>query len=199
MLMELQEIINIFFSTTLAILRRWLSIFHLEQPMQVFKFHLMERISQVSRVGLLPTSRGTVKLASSDPSSKPLVDANNYATEADKCTMREGTRQILRMMLGTSEGRDIIDGSTPPAGCPELTLASTDEEIDVHIRKVAQTLYHPAGTAAMGSVVDSEMILFGVEGLRVVDASVLPVALAGHYQIPLYAMAEQASDLILAA
>lgn len=148
-------------------------------------------------VGSLPTSRGTVKLASADPSSRPVVDPNDYATEADRCSMQEGVRQIFRMILGTSDGREIVEDSVPPPGCPKLALASTDEEIDAHIRQLASTTFHPAGTAAMGDVVDSELRVNGFEGLRVVDASVLPVPIAGHYQVPLYALAEQAADLIL--
>ena len=149
-------------------------------------------------VGMLPTSRGTVKLASADPSSPPLLDPNDYATEADRCSMREGIRQTLNAMLDTPEGRDIIEDRTPPPGCQKLTLHSSDGEIDAHIRQVAATTFHPGGTAAMGDVVDLEMKVIGIDGLRVVDANVLPVLIAGHYQVPLYALAEQAADIILA-
>ena len=112
--------------------------------------------------------------------------------------MREGVRQILNAMLDTPEGRDTIEDSTPPPGCQKLTLHSSDEEIDAHVRQVASTTFHPGGTAAMGGVVDSEMKVIGINGLRVVDASVLPVPIVGHYQALLYALAKQAADIILA-
>lgn len=148
-------------------------------------------------VGMLPTSRGAVKLASTDPLDAPLIDPNDYATEADRCSMREGVRQILRLMLETSEGKAIVEDNVPAPGLKKLSLASTDEVIDAHIKQLAYTTFHPAGTAAMGDVVESDLKVVGIEGLRVVDASVLPVPIAGHYQIPLYALAEQAADIIL--
>ena len=148
-------------------------------------------------VGMLPTSRGAVKLASADPLSPPLLDPNDYATEADRCSMREGVRQILRLILETPDGKEIVEDSVPAPGLQKLSLDSNDKEIDAHIKQLAYTTFHPAGTVAMGDVVDSDLRVVGIEGLRVVDASVLPVPIAGHYQVPLYALAEQAADIIL--
>ena len=62
-----------------------------------------------------------------------------------------------------------------------------------------RTLYHPAGTSAMGSVVDSEMRVYGIDRLRIVDASVIPAPIAGHLQVAVYALAEQAADIIVSS
>jgi len=77
---------------------------------------------------------------------------------------------------------------------------ATDEEIKAHIRKSCETLYHPMGTAAMGqgpeAVVDEELKVHGVDGLRVVDASIFPTALACHPCAPVVAIAEKIADMI---
>lgn len=150
-------------------------------------------------IGMLPTSRGTVKLASADPLDMRLVDPNGYATEVDRCSMRDGIRQVLKVMLETPEGRGLVEDTISPQGYSKLTPTSPDAEIDAYIRRVAATTFHYGGTAAMGDVVDSNLKVLGIDGLRVVDASVLPVPIAAHYQVPLYALAEQAAEIILAA
>jgi choline dehydrogenase-like flavoprotein len=102
-------------------------------------------------------------------------------------------------MLDTPDGREIVQESVPHPGLPKLSPASSDGEIDAHVRQLAYTTFHPAGNATMGDVADSDLKVVGIEGLRVVDASVLPVPLACHLQVPLYALAEQAADIILAS
>jgi choline dehydrogenase-like flavoprotein len=147
-------------------------------------------------IGLLPTSRGTVTLASSDPADDPIIDPNYYATEVDRYVIRTGLRRITKMMLETDEGRAFVERETTPAGFESITDETTDEEIDRRVAKVGDTLYHPAGTAAMGKVVDPNLKVYGVEGLRVVDASVSPMPIAAHYQACVYAIGEQAADII---
>jgi choline dehydrogenase-like flavoprotein len=113
--------------------------------------------------------------------------------------MREGVRQILRVMLKTPEGRGIVEDSVPPHGCQKLRLVASDEKIAAHVTQVAYTTFHTAGTVAIGDVVDLELRVIGIDGLKVVDASGLPVPISGHYKVPLYALAEQAADIILAS
>lgn len=147
-------------------------------------------------VGLLPSSRGTVTLSSSSPAEDPVIDPNYYATEADRHVIRTGLRGLAKMLIGTEEGKAFIECETTPAGFEAIHEGTSDEEIDRRVEKVGDTLYHPAGTAAMGKVVDANLKVYGVNRLRVVDASVIPMPLAAHYQACVYAIGEQAADII---
>lgn len=146
-------------------------------------------------LNLLPTSRGSVRLASANPADDPLIDPNYYATEADRVVIREGLRMSMRA-FETPEGQQIVESEVVPEGFKLLHSGSTDQEIDARVKRSAATWFHPAGSAAMGKVVDTELKVMGVEGLRVVDASVLPCPIGAHYQVVTYAVAEQASDMI---
>ncbi|MCJ1402321.1 hypothetical protein MMC11_005541 [Xylographa trunciseda] len=144
---------------------------------------------------LLPTSRGTITLASTDPHAAPLIDPNYYATEIDRYVMRTGLRKLAQV-LGSPQGQAFIVNETAPDGYEPLHSKSTDEEIDARVRKSGKTLHHPGGSAAMGKVVNSSLEVIGVDALMVVDASVLPAPIAGHYQACVYALAEQAADIL---
>lgn len=150
-------------------------------------------------LGIMPTSRGAITLASSDPKDNPVLDPNFYNSEADKVMLRNGIRQVTKLFIDTPEGRDMVECEVVPEGCKPFALESTDEEIDARVRMLGGSFYHPAGSAAMGKVVDADLKVYGVKGLRIVDASVIPVSIAGHYQVATYATAEQAADIILAA
>lgn len=147
-------------------------------------------------VGLLPTSRGSVTLASTDSTASPRIDPHYYATEVDRYVMRSGLKKMMEVLLHTKEGQAIVEGETVGEGRSPLTSASSDEQLDERIKERGKTLYHPAGTAAMGTVVDCDLRVYGVENLRVVDASVIPTPIAGHIQACVYAVAEQAADII---
>ncbi|KAL8713853.1 MAG: hypothetical protein Q9220_001998 [cf. Caloplaca sp. 1 TL-2023] len=150
-------------------------------------------------LGLLPTSRGRVTLSNTDAESDPIIDPNYFDTEMDRQALRTGVRVVLRTMLETTDGRAVIEEETPPPGQPRLSSSSTDEEIDQRLEVIGRSFYQAAGTSAMGKVVDTELRVFGVRNLRVVDASILPLPLAGHYQYPIYAIAESAAAIIIAA
>ncbi|KAL4892737.1 hypothetical protein BDV59DRAFT_179657 [Aspergillus ambiguus] len=148
---------------------------------------------------LVPTSRGSVTLASGDPASAPLIDPNFYATEVDRAILRAGVRQVVRLLTETPEGKKIVESEAKRPGFEPLRADSTDEEIDAQVRAFGTPFYHPGGSAAMGKVVDTELRVKGLERLRVVDASVLPLSITAHYQAVVYAIAEKAADLITPA
>lgn len=146
----------------------------------------------------LPTSRGSVTLASASPSDLPLITSNYFSTKTDVASLIYGTRRMMQALLETSAGKDYIEGEeVVPPGQTLLTSESSDEEIEQRIRAAGVAHKHASGTAAMGKVVMPDLKVVGVGGLRVVDASVLPVPIGGHTQATLYALAEQAAEIIL--
>jgi choline dehydrogenase-like flavoprotein len=138
---------------------------------------------------LTPLSRGTVELASADPTAKPRIRHNYYSEEDDLRRMAEG----LRIGLEIARQKAL----EPYAEKAHLVPASgSDADLRAYARRCTQTLFHPAGTCAMGDVVDADLRVRGVEGLRVVDASVMPVLVRGNTNAPVIAIAERAADLI---
>ncbi|KAL8716827.1 MAG: hypothetical protein Q9225_005877 [Loekoesia sp. 1 TL-2023] len=148
-------------------------------------------------IACLPSSRGSITLGSQDPTAPPVIDPNYYATEADRYVLREGWRVMSRLMLESPEGKELVADEILPEGHKCLQSDASDDDIDARIKIGGMSCYHPAASCSMGKVVDSSCKVFGVEGLRVVDASVIPVPLAAHYQSPVFALAEQAADIIL--
>ena len=144
----------------------------------------------------LPTSRGTVTLASPDIETKSLIDHNHYATHADRYRLRTAVRTFSKL-TSTPPLAEIISGEAIPPGCKGTSEDSTDEEIDERVKKGAMTIQHHAGTASMEKAVDSELKVKGVKGLRVVDASIIPAPISCPIQTVLYVLAERAVDLIL--
>ena len=169
-----------------------------ESPLTGINVPLTGEYIMVGTLNLLPTSRGSVRLASTDPSADPLIDPNYYATEADRVVMREGMRLAMRAME-SPDGQAMVESEFPPKDMPTLTSKSTDEEIDARVRRVAATWFHPTGSCSMGTVIDTDLRVNGAKNLRVVDASIMPCPIGAHYQVATYAIAEQAADIITAA
>ncbi|NHT77266.1 choline dehydrogenase-like flavoprotein [Rhizobium sp. PP-F2F-G38] len=143
---------------------------------------------------LRPASRGTVRLANADPASAPLIDPRYLSDAGDLQTLVKGVRiaeQILRQhALERYKGR------------PFRALDPQDDAaIEASIRAHADTIYHPVGTCRMGSdaasVVDPELRVRGVNGLRIADASIMPTIVSGNTQAPSAMIGERAADLIL--
>ncbi|KAF2033929.1 alcohol oxidase [Setomelanomma holmii] len=142
-----------------------------------------------------PYSRGSVKAASSTVFDAPVADVGFLRNPIDLALLREGIRfaRKLAQAPGIADLRpfEVVPGSNVTA----------DADIDAFIRGSATTLYHPAGSCKMGAkseggVVDGELKVYGVENLRVVDASVIPILPASHTMTTVYAVAEKAADII---
>ncbi|MEU2198762.1 GMC family oxidoreductase N-terminal domain-containing protein [Isoptericola sp. NPDC019482] len=147
-----------------------------------------------------PESTGTISLASSDPFEKPLIDPGYLSDPEgrDRRALLAGLG-LCEELLVTPALRDVTTGAfVQPAGGEELTRAERDE---VALADHAHTLYHPVGTARMGSddgaVVDEELRVRGVTGLRVADASIMPTIIRGHTNAPAIVIGEKAADLLL--
>ena len=146
---------------------------------------------------ITPESRGSISLKSSNPLDPPAIHANYLSTDADMRVIIEGVklsrRLAQRQPLAQFRGEELHPGAP----------TQSDEEIADFIRAEAQTLYHPVGTCKMGhdtmAVVNSQLQVHGLEGLRVIDASVMPRIIAGNTNAPTMMIAEKAADMIRAA
>jgi choline dehydrogenase len=138
---------------------------------------------------LRPTSAGFVRLRSRVPSAKPRILHNYLETEEDRATALAGLRQCLEI----AEQPALKAVTTGPYGVP---AGDDDASLVAHIERNSTTIYHPVGTCAMGRVVDGELRVLGMEGLRVVDASVMPPPVGGNTNSPTIMIAERAADLI---
>ncbi len=141
-----------------------------------------------------PNSRGRISLRSSNPLDSPVIQANYFSDPRDLDLMLEGAK--VARELASAKAFDKYRGREMHPG-PD---AKDDAGLLKHIAQKAETLYHPVGTCKMGTdaqaVVDSELRVHGVEGLRVVDASVMPTIPGGNTNAPTIMIAEKAADLI---
>jgi choline dehydrogenase/4-pyridoxate dehydrogenase len=147
-------------------------------------------------VMLHPESRGSVTLASQDPAAHPRILQRFLATDADWKALRAGVR-LAREVAAQPAMRPFIAKEIAPG-----EAKSTDADIDDHIRRTSITVHHPLGTCRMGpegdetAVVDPELRVRGVEGLRVIDASVIPDMPTGNINAAVIMIAERAADLL---
>jgi choline dehydrogenase len=143
---------------------------------------------------LRPESRGTVKLASTNPFDQPLIDPNYLEAENDRRTMRDAVKVVRDIV--SRDALKLYRGAEMRPGAH----VRTDTEIDAWIRRSAETIYHPVATVRMGvddrAPVDSALRVRGVKGLRVIDASVMPTLIGGNTNAPTVMVAEKMSDMI---
>ena len=147
----------------------------------------------VSPCLLTPHSRGTVRLASNDPTAKPIVHNAFYTAGDDMQRMIAGLRLTLDICAQPAMRPYCAEPFNTPAG-------DSDEALRAHVARTTFAVYHPVGTCRMGTdpdaVVDDQLRVNGLEGLRVVDASVMPTVPRGNTNAPVIAVAERAADLI---
>lgn len=139
-----------------------------------------------------PESRGEVGLASADPLELPKVQFNFMEAEGDRDRLRRGFR-FIRRFFETAPARDMVEAELAPGAG-----AQSDEQIDAWLRASLISAGHPTSTCAMGSVVNSELKVLGMDALRVADASVMPKVIRGNTHAPTVMIAEKAAELIAA-
>ncbi|MEO8144044.1 MAG: choline dehydrogenase [Betaproteobacteria bacterium] len=139
-------------------------------------------------------SRGSVRIKSADPRAAPAIRYNYLATENDRRVMIEGLRIARRIAAAAPLSGYIVREEHPGAA------VQSDEDLLGVLRETGESVFHPTSTCRMGtdarSVVDSQLRVRGVEGLRVADASVMPAVVSGNTNAAVIAMAEKAADLI---
>jgi choline dehydrogenase-like flavoprotein len=141
-----------------------------------------------------PTSVGSIKLSSSNPTDPLLIDPALLSNELDKSVIYECARMTSRAIEASPIAAKY--GAEEYSIQEELRGRTDDEAMAERLLSTAQTINHGSGTCAMGSVVDVECKVKGMQALRVVDASVIPFAIGAHYQAIVYAIAEQVADMI---
>ncbi|MCB1497941.1 MAG: choline dehydrogenase [Bauldia sp.] len=150
------------------------------------------------RVGPVnPESRGRITLRSADPRDPPRIFANYLATQFDKDTTIAGVR-IIREVMAQPAFADILGAEIAPGAD-----RASDEDLAEWLKQAGGTTLHPVGTCKMGNddnaVVDAELRVHGIAGLRVADASIMPVIASGNTNAPTIMIGEKAADMVLKA
>jgi choline dehydrogenase len=150
---------------------------------------------QATCIPCRPESRGWLRIRSPDPAAPPAIQPNYLSTQADKDTLIAGLR-IARGIFQTAAMQKSVAEEFLPG-----PAAQSDEDFLDHIRQTAGTTYHPTSTCMMGpherAVVDTELRVRGVEGLRVIDASIMPTVVSGNTNAATIMIAEKGADMIL--
>ena len=175
--------------------------FHV-QPLSLDKFgdplHRFPAIT-VSACNLRPTSRGTIRLRARDPSAKPVIAPNYLSTYDDRRVAADAIRVTRRLMR-----QPAMQAYRPQEFLPGPGVGDDDASLAKAAGDIGTTIFHPVGTAKMGissdpmAVVDERLRLIGLEGLRVVDASVMPTITSGNTNTPTIMIADKAAEMVIA-
>jgi choline dehydrogenase-like flavoprotein len=139
-----------------------------------------------------PLSRGTVHITTSDPTQPPRIDPGYFRNEVDAKILAAGMKWMERVAQHPLIAKSLAKRELPPG---EHDLDTEEGRIE-YVKNHISTQYHLIGTCALGEVVDNNLRVKGVKGLRVVDASVFPGHVSGNIMASTYAVAEKGSDLI---
>jgi choline dehydrogenase-like flavoprotein len=170
--------------------------FHV-QPLSLDKFgdplHRFPAIT-VSACNLRPTSRGDVRIPSADPVEKPLIAPHYLSTEEDRQVAADAIRVTRQLMRQPAMAR-----FTPDEMLPGSSVGDDDAALAKAAGDIGTTIFHPVGTAKMGrtddpmAVVDKDLRVIGIAGLRVIDASVMPTITSGNTNTPTIMIADKVS------
>ncbi|KAI4741233.1 FAD/NAD(P)-binding domain-containing protein [Aureobasidium sp. EXF-12298] len=149
--------------------------------------------------GLLPFSRGSIHIQSNDSATPAAINPNYFQLDYD-LKQQIGTAKAVRKLAGSDALCDVVTGELSP-GLQSVPLNATDEVWAKAIKEGYRSNYHYISTAAMmaqdlGGVVDTNLLVYGVDNVRVVDASVIPFQVCGHLTATIYAIAERAAEAI---
>jgi choline dehydrogenase len=174
--------------------------FHV-QPLSLDKFgdplHRFPAIT-VSACNLQPTSRGTVRLRSAQPDEKPMIAPNYLATDDDRQVAADAIRTTRRLMQ-----QNALEKYHPSEFLPGPSVGDDDASLAKAAGDIGTTIFHPVGTAKMGkpsdagAAVDERLRFYGLDGLRIVDASVMPTITSGNTNAPTAMIAEKGASMIL--
>ncbi|KAH3907505.1 hypothetical protein HBI56_159200 [Parastagonospora nodorum] len=144
---------------------------------------------------MLPLSRGTVTLKSASPTDNPVCDPRFLSTHTDRFILHRAVSGNLKI-VNTAQFTDVIETEFAPLGFPVLKQESSADEVDARIRAARATVSHPMGTCALGTVLDEEFRVKGVQELRVCDASMFPEHVAAMPSCLIYALAEVCAEMV---
>jgi choline dehydrogenase-like flavoprotein len=148
---------------------------------------------------LRPTSRGTLRLRNSDPAEHPVIRFNYLTSDRDKRVAVEALRIVRKLMA-----QPAMEKLNPRPVSEGYIKGDHEKALLMTAQNVAHTIFHPVGSAKMGlatdrmAVVDAQLRVIGLEGLRVVDASVMPAVTSGNTNAPTMMIAEKGAEMILA-